>query len=99
MELIKDGNQMGTDQHRHKVFDDRRIDTLKLREAKYAEQFDIPLDPNCNCSTCRHHSRAYIHHLVKAKEPMAATLLTTHNIQFMCDFMEQIRNRIYNDEI
>ena len=84
--------------HSNNVFSEG-IETLKLRQTKHAEVFDLPLDPQCSCSTCRLHSRAYLHHLVRANEPMAATLLTTHNIQFMCDFMEKVRSKIYRDEL
>jgi len=39
-----------------------------------------PIDPTCSCSTCMHYSRAYIRHLISAKELLASTLLSIHNI-------------------
>jgi queuine tRNA-ribosyltransferase len=51
-----------------------------------------PIDPTCQCYTCRNgFSRAYIHHLFKAKESLAGTLVTLHNIHFMNMLMKDIR--------
>ena len=47
-------------------------------------------------TTCR---MAYLHHLVRAHEPMGATLNTIHNLHYMCDLMRDIRQKIMNDEI
>jgi queuine tRNA-ribosyltransferase len=57
-----------------------------------------PVD-GCACFTCRHHSLAYLHHLVKAREPLAATLLTLHNIRYMVDLFARMRARILRDEL
>ena len=53
-----------------------------------------PLEPGCGCHTCRHHSRAYLHHLFKAKELLAATLATIHNEWFTVHLVDQIRDAI-----
>eukprot|EP00039_Didymoeca_costata_P011947 m.170461 g.170461 ORF g.170461 m.170461 type:complete len:175 (-) comp15338_c0_seq21:139-663(-) len=74
-------------------------ETLNMRRSTFAQQFSEPLVPGCECSTCRRHSRAYIHHLVKAHEPVACTLLTTHNLRAMNDFMLRVRNRILCNEM
>jgi queuine tRNA-ribosyltransferase len=58
-----------------------------------------PLVPGCSCATCKTHSRAYLHHLYKACEPVVATLLTVHNLQYMNDLMARIRAQISNDEL
>jgi queuine tRNA-ribosyltransferase len=50
-----------------------------------------PLDPDCACSTCRHFSRGYLHHLLRAKEQLGQTLLTAHNVHFMNTLMSDIR--------
>ena len=54
---------------------------LNLRNACHAED-PAPLDLTCVCETCRSHSRAYLHHLIKAKEILGSILLTWHNIHF-----------------
>ncbi|MGQ9732121.1 MAG: tRNA guanosine(34) transglycosylase Tgt [Candidatus Zipacnadales bacterium] len=63
---------------------------LNLLAAQYAEDFG-PLDPVCECSTCRNYTRAYIRHLYKAKEILAARLVTYHNLWFYIRLMERIR--------
>ena len=69
---------------------------LKLREAKY-ELDTQPLDKNCNCYACKNHTRAYIHHLWKADEMLACTLMTLHNITYYLDLVKYCRNEILND--
>ncbi len=66
---------------------------IKITRLQYAREL-IPLEPDCPCSTCKHYTRAYIHHLFKAKEPSAASLATWHNIRFMTRWMEKIRTEI-----
>jgi Queuine tRNA-ribosyltransferase len=50
-----------------------------------------PIDSSCGCYTCRTFSRAYLHHLIKAKESAAGTLVTIHNVHFMNRLMADIR--------
>ena len=50
----------------------------------------------CTCYTCKNHSTGYLHHLLKARELLAYTLLTIHNIHFMNDLMQLIRRSIAN---
>ena len=66
---------------------------LNIRNARYAED-DGPLDPECGCYTCRHHSRAYLRHLYMAGEMSAAALNTLHNLSFYLDTMQRIRDAI-----
>jgi queuine tRNA-ribosyltransferase len=66
---------------------------LNIRNAMWKE-VQSPLDPSCNCYTCRHFSAAYIHHLFRAEEILAYTLATIHNLQFMFDFMITIRQSL-----
>ena len=75
------------------------IGKMVLRKAEHAAVFDEPIDPYCGCSTCRNHSRAYLNHLIRADEPMSATLLTVHNVHFMNDIMQGVRERILQDEM
>ncbi len=58
-----------------------------------------PIDPACNCYTCRHYTRAYVHHLFKANELTAYTLATIHNLHFMVELMKHYREKILMDEI
>ena len=54
------------------------------------------LDEECDCPTCRHHSRAYIRHLFKANEMLAMRLCVTHNLYFYNTLMERIRESLDN---
>ncbi len=65
--------------------------TLKLRNLQYADD-ERPLVEGCECYTCRTFSRAYIRHLSVAKEMLAGTLLSIHNIQFLQDLMRRLRD-------
>ncbi|MGB8930823.1 MAG: tRNA guanosine(34) transglycosylase Tgt, partial [Anaeromyxobacteraceae bacterium] len=55
---------------------------------------DAPLDPDCGCSTCARHSRCYLHHLLKCKEPLGARLLSIHNLRHYVDLMGAARKAI-----
>jgi len=66
---------------------------LNLRNARHADD-EAPLDPSCACPTCRSYSRAYLHHVVKAGEIIAAMLLTWHNLAFFQDLMRALREAV-----
>jgi len=66
---------------------------LVVRNAEYARDFR-PLDPECDCYTCRNFSRAYIRHLIKANEVLGIRLTTLHNLRFVLRLMENIRAAI-----
>jgi queuine tRNA-ribosyltransferase len=66
---------------------------LNLRNAKHAEDI-VPLDARCTCPTCGSYSRAYLHHLIKAGEILAAMLLTEHNLSFYQQLMQGMRDAI-----
>lgn len=55
---------------------------------------DGPLDPDCDCSTCRTHSRAYLRHLLVAEEMLALRLLSIHNVRFLIRLGERAREHI-----
>jgi queuine tRNA-ribosyltransferase len=61
--------------------------------ARYRRDF-TPIDDECDCYTCAHYTRAYIHHLFKAKEMLSATLCTIHNERFIVRLVDQIRMSI-----
>jgi queuine tRNA-ribosyltransferase len=54
----------------------------------------VPIDDNCDCYTCTHYTRAYLHHLFKAKEMLASTLCTIHNERFIVTLVDAIRTSI-----
>jgi len=64
-----------------------------LRNAQYARDF-TPLDPECTCSTCRNYSKAYLRHLFMSTEILGPRLVTLHNLHFLLNLMEQIRQAI-----
>ncbi len=68
---------------------------LNLFNAKY-ETDDRPIEEGCGCPACKHHSRAYIRHLLKAKEMLGMRLCVLHNLYFYNTMMEEIREAIDN---
>ena len=58
---------------------------------------DRPIEEGCNCPACRYHSRAYIRHLLKAKEMLGYRLVVLHNLYFYNTMMEEIRDAIDNN--
>jgi queuine tRNA-ribosyltransferase len=66
---------------------------LNLRNARHRDDHR-PIDEQCACPACRHHSRAYLHHLIRAEEILAAMLLTWHNLQYYQDIMRGLRGAI-----
>jgi queuine tRNA-ribosyltransferase len=66
---------------------------LQLRRGVHRHT-DEPLDPACDCPTCRAHSRAYLHHLTKAQETLGWHLIGQHNLCFYHRLMRQIRSHI-----
>lgn len=55
---------------------------ISLRTSKYAKDFG-PLEDDCGCFTCKFHTKAYLHHLFRAKEQAGGTLLSIHNINHL----------------
>ncbi len=66
---------------------------LNLVNASYARD-PLPIDEACDCYTCRNFSRAYLRHLIQAKEMLAATLLSIHNLRTLVRLVEEIRRAI-----
>jgi queuine tRNA-ribosyltransferase len=67
--------------------------TLRLRNAVHRRD-PAPLESNCSCYTCRHFSRAYLHHLFNVDEMLGPSLLTFHNIAYYLRLMAQMRQAI-----
>jgi queuine tRNA-ribosyltransferase len=66
---------------------------VNIRRAQYIDDAG-PLDPECECDCCRNYSRAYLRHLYKAKEILAAILGTLHNVTYFQALMRRIRESI-----
>jgi queuine tRNA-ribosyltransferase len=70
-----------------------RHGTLKLKNARYRSDL-APIDPECGCYTCRHFTRAYLHHLHRANEILGARLNTWHNLHYYQQLMSGLRAAI-----
>ncbi|PCJ17360.1 MAG: tRNA guanosine(34) transglycosylase Tgt [Gammaproteobacteria bacterium] len=66
---------------------------VRIRNAVHKTSQE-PLDSNCDCYTCKHHTRAYLHHLDKCKEMLGAQLNTIHNLRYYQNLMSDLRNAI-----
>ncbi|MDY7023912.1 MAG: tRNA guanosine(34) transglycosylase Tgt [Cyanobacteriota bacterium] len=67
-----------------------------LKNSQFREDFQ-PLDETCPCYTCQNFSRAYLGHLIRAKELLAYTLLSIHNVTELIRFTQRIRDAIFRD--
>jgi queuine tRNA-ribosyltransferase len=66
---------------------------VKIRNARHREDTG-PLDPDCGCYTCRHFTRAYLHHLDRAKEILGARLNTIHNLHYYLELLRGLREAV-----
>ena len=64
-----------------------------IMNVKY-ETDELPIDPNCNCPTCKNFSRSYVRHLFKAGEMLGMRLAVMHNLYFYNNLMQEIRDAI-----
>ncbi len=69
------------------------LGVVNIRHEKYKKDFS-PLDPNCDCYTCRNFTKAYLRHLFIAEEISSYVLNTIHNLRFYLRMMEDIRKAI-----
>ena len=69
---------------------------VKIRNAKYKDDTS-PLDPHCDCYTCKHYTKAYLYHLDKCGEILGARLNTIHNLRYYQRLMAEIRQAIEED--
>ena len=67
--------------------------TMNINNQKY-QRDPLPIDPNCQCPACKHYSRSYIRHLLKADEMLGMRLAVLHNLYFYNDLMEKIREAL-----
>ena len=70
-----------------------RMGPINVRNARHSKD-PRPLDFECKCYTCTHYSRAYLHHVNKAKEIISSVLLTWHNLHYYQSLMEEMRDAI-----
>ena len=70
--------------------------TINIRNGRFRDDTG-PVDPDCSCSTCRRHSRAYIRHLQQCNEILGATLATVHNLHYYHSLMAEMREAIVDD--
>jgi queuine tRNA-ribosyltransferase len=66
---------------------------LKIRNARHRAD-TRPIDETCDCYACRHFSRAYLHHLQRAKEILGARLATIHNLHYYLALMRELREAV-----
>ncbi|AEB28631.1 tRNA guanosine(34) transglycosylase Tgt [Francisella hispaniensis] len=66
---------------------------IKIRNSKYKDDIS-PLDPNCDCYTCKNFTKSYLHHLDKTKEILGSRLNTIHNLTFYQNLMKSIRKAL-----
>lgn len=69
-----------------------------IRNSVYKEDF-TPLDPNCDCYCCRNFTKAYLRHLINVNEIVGGTLVSIHNMRFLCKLMEDMREAIFADSL
>ncbi len=69
-----------------------------VRNATYERDW-APLDPECDCYTCKNYTRAYIRHLVKTNEILGDRLLSIHNLRFLTNLMERVKIEIERDNL
>lgn len=69
---------------------------INIKGSQYKDDFS-PLDPECDCPTCRNYTKAYLHHLQMCGEEYGKRLNTIHNLRFLIKLMEEARCAIHED--
>ena len=69
---------------------------ISIRKAIYKNDF-TPLDPECDCYTCRNYTKAYLNHLQRTNEGFGTRLMSIHNLRFLVKLMEEARKAIKED--
>ena len=70
-----------------------RFGDLKIRNARYKTE-DAPVDSTCGCYTCKHFSRAYMHHLDRCGEMLGPMLSSIHNLHYYLNLMQEVRDAL-----
>lgn len=71
---------------------------INIKNSKYKKDF-TPISTECDCYACKHYTKAYIHHLIKADETFGQRLLSIHNIRYLTHLTEELREAIKEDRI
>lgn len=71
---------------------------INLKNSKFKEDFTA-ISEDCDCYACKHYTKAYIRHLIVASETFGSRLLSIHNIRFLVQMMEEIRECIVSDTL
>ena len=82
---------------RHGYLFTSKGDIKDITKAQYREDY-TPLDENCKCDVCKKHTKSYMHHLFKTKEPLGLRLASYHNLFFIQDLLKSVRKAISNNE-
>ncbi len=69
---------------------------ININNAQFIKDFS-PVESECECYTCKHYTRAYLSHLFRADEMLAATLASAHNLYFIINLVKKIRQSILDD--
>lgn len=69
---------------------------IQIKNARFKRDW-APLEKGCECYTCQHYTRGYIHHLLRSKEMLGQTLGSIHNLYFIVKLVDDIRQSIYDD--
>jgi queuine tRNA-ribosyltransferase len=70
---------------------------IHIKNEKYKTD-SSPLDKNCHCYTCKNYTKAYLRHLISEKEILGVHLLSYHNIAFLHNFVQQIKDKIAKED-
>lgn len=70
---------------------------ININNAEYRDDL-MPIDDGCNCYTCKNYSRGYIAHLFRSREMLAGTLASIHNLHFIINLVDQMRENILNGD-
>ncbi len=70
---------------------------ISITNSKYRTDFS-PIEKDCKCYTCKNYTKAYLAHLFHAKEILANTLASVHNVYFIVNFVKEIREAIVEDK-
>ena len=83
---------------RHGVLYRLDQEPVRIKSTKHAFVYE-PIEKSCPCYTCQNYTQSYLHHLLKAHEPVYLYLSSIHNVAFMARYMARVRELILQDKI
>ncbi len=80
------------DNAKFKISNDKKLfyETINITNGKYKDDFS-GIDKKCDCELCQKHSKSYLHHLFKSKDPLGMRLTAMHNLKFYANLMKEIK--------